>query len=833
MRILMSCLLMAGLSCGAAYYAAAVPQADPSSVSPESLLPKDSVIFLQFDGANAHMPGLRQTAKWQALDDSRLRERVFDIVEMLAGTAGPDAAALARQALDTLFHDGISLGISLDGEQEVLSPYGVIVLHGAASMKHDLISLLFQMDPALRRRVETRSNSGRQIFLAIPRNTPLPRFEFALWAEEEHLVFAVGVNASDRVIATTTGTASDITQNALWKSKRDNQTFTVTQVAGLDFQAVTTHFQDIPLAALGLGGEVTVGQLLETLGLARLEGITVSSEFKGAATWEKIDVIAPEPRSGLLELLEQRNISLNDLPPLPPQTDGVFASSFDIQKAVAIVLRTVCSSVELLEPQALSQFEAGIEQFTQMMGDPRDAVAAGLGHIFCIYSDPGMLPFPIGFSPVIAASVRDRQALTRSLDMLSRLTQSVPNVEIRGVKIRRTERDDATWYSVRIPEFPIVHTIVLTNDWVVASLTPGSCQAFLRRSAGRLRSCQPAPEYQEALAQVPDEFTCISLLDPRPGYRQLMSYLPIGVGILENMLLPELSRELGRDVHLPFAVEDLPVPTEITEPMFPNVAVSFTTPAGTQALSRSSVPANPIGSVGATVTVPVLVSLLLPAVQQAREAARRMQSKNNLKQIAMALHNYHDVYGKFPAETVENEDLDPEKRLGWAVSILPFIEQYAFYEQIRLRQGWQDEDEFLSDVKIPTYQNPSMVRATAPEDSLDYLGVAGLGPDAARLDKSAPSAGVFGYDRKTQIRDITDGTSSTLMVADSTEPVPWFSGHLSIRGFTVEPYINGPDGFGSYHPGGMQAALADGSVRFISESIDSLIMEAHRHDDWR
>ena len=98
----------------------------------------------------------------------------------------------------------------------------------------------------------------------------------------------------------------------------------------------------------------------------------------------------------------------------------------------------------------------------------------------------------------------------------------------------------------------------------------------------------------------------------------------------------------------------------------------------------------PGGDGGATsVAVPaVLVALLLPAVQQAREAARRSQSKNNMKQIGLAMHNYHDTYNHFPAGTVENDGLEVTERLSWMVSILPFLEQAALYNQIDMKEGF-------------------------------------------------------------------------------------------------------------------------------------------------
>ncbi|MCH2200623.1 MAG: DUF1559 domain-containing protein, partial [Fuerstiella sp.] len=136
------------------------------------------------------------------------------------------------------------------------------------------------------------------------------------------------------------------------------------------------------------------------------------------------------------------------------------------------------------------------------------------------------------------------------------------------------------------------------------------------------------------------------------------------------------------------------------------------------------------------------------------------------------------------------------------------------------------QDDVVSQLTLSVYRNPSMPRDESPAGDLDYLGVAGIGPNAASLKNHDPNAGIFGYNRRTRIRDITDGTSHTMMIADSVKPNPYTQGHLTIRGFSEKPYINGPDGIGSSHSGGMQAAFADGSVRFISESIDPTVLEA-------
>ena len=89
--------------------------------------------------------------------------------------------------------------------------------------------------------------------------------------------------------------------------------------------------------------------------------------------------------------------------------------------------------------------------------------------------------------------------------------------------------------------------------------------------------------------------------------------------------------------------------------------------------------------------IAILVALLLPAVQQAREAARRSQCQNNLKQIGLALHNYHDTHNQFPPGTHETGDLKPEQRLSWQAEILPYLDQAPAYHQLSFDKGWEDE----------------------------------------------------------------------------------------------------------------------------------------------
>lgn len=201
-----------------------------------------------------------------------------------------------------------------------------------------------------------------------------------------------------------------------------------------------------------------------------------------------------------------------------------------------------------------------------------------------------------------------------------------------------------------------------------------------------------------------------------------------------------------------------------------------------------------------TAMIGVLVALLLPAVQAAREAARRMQSSNNLKQIALAMHNFHDTYKMFPPRASYAADGTP--LLSWRVHILPFVGEEALYKEFRLNEPWDSEHNKQLIGRMPAvYQNPS-----APP-------VSGMASYAVPCGKGA----IFESKDGTKISQIVDGTSNTIMAVELNPDagVIW----TKPDDFNFDP-SRPLQGLGRAHPGGFMAAMADGSVRFISATID-------------
>ena len=237
--------------------------------------------------------------------------------------------------------------------------------------------------------------------------------------------------------------------------------------------------------------------------------------------------------------------------------------------------------------------------------------------------------------------------------------------------------------------------------------------------------------------------------------------------------------------------------------------------------------------------IAVLMALLLPAVQQAREAAMRAQCKNNLMQIALALHNYEMAYLCLPPGSIDlNRPIRSEAagyHFGWTVQLLPFLDQSPTYERFNFSVG--------------LYDGPNSEPRAAPMSVLKcpsnrFTTGSSISYAACHHDSESPidvdNNGVMFLNSCIRYRDVRDGVSNTIYVGEQTGPTDglgWASGtRATIRNTgsinsngarPVPPPFAGPEadnvlavgGFGSPHLAGAHVAMGDGSIRFINQSI--------------
>lgn len=199
----------------------------------------------------------------------------------------------------------------------------------------------------------------------------------------------------------------------------------------------------------------------------------------------------------------------------------------------------------------------------------------------------------------------------------------------------------------------------------------------------------------------------------------------------------------------------------------------------------------------------VLSALLVPAVQKIRESARRVQAANNLKQLGLAFHIFHDNYKHLPSPAICDKEGKP--LLSWRVAILPYIEQQALYEQFKLDEPWDSEHNKKLLAKMPDiFQN--LERLSKGATTTHYQVI--VGPD------TDPSAMFRTQCERVKFRQITDGLSNTILIAESAAPVPW----TKPEDIVYDPKGKLPEFFP--RPGsGSLAAFCDGSVRMLSPTL--------------
>jgi len=241
--------------------------------------------------------------------------------------------------------------------------------------------------------------------------------------------------------------------------------------------------------------------------------------------------------------------------------------------------------------------------------------------------------------------------------------------------------------------------------------------------------------------------------------------------------------------------------------------------------------------------IAILVALLLPAVAQAREAARRLQCKNNLVQIGLALHNYEQSHEMFPAGTVDAQGpvahAPDGYKMGWIVQILPALDQSPLMRSIDFSKGAFDPANAaatsvrISVLSCPT--DPTRLTRTWSNYAANHA--------SKEMPIDVDNDGVFFLNAFLRERDIADGLSPTLFVAEKqtdADELGWAAGTRStLRNggtgiATAIPVLGAPapaaapplavGGFGSYHPQGINALRGDGSVTFLSLSISPTVL---------
>lgn len=609
-----------------------------------------------------------------------------------------------------------------------------------------------------------------------PDQQPIPQFGMY----KSYLTFTFGPEMTAKTIKKLVG--KDPAPAWLGQTVRQLKVDRPSMVWHADVEAIWKTFD--PLIT-----DAKVRTVLEAAGLFDIKRIASVCGLDGEESADRFQIETKGPPRGALALLPTTPLTSADFKSIPAKPVQATIARFDLGLAVDRIL----SIVDQVDPMPRQQFDMVSERGEQLIGfSIKDDFLKALGDVWTMYvsgTEGGL-----GFVPplVITVSVRDQQKLTKVQDAVVDRVKSFMEQLGPGAPVTLHEYASrgTKGYRVQINNLPVPAspTWVITKDQLVIGITPQLVGVHLT-AAKAATSFADNPDAKAALARNPKALL-LAYRDTKPEFQ--------GLYTLVNMFSPVVIGQM-RQQGIEFNLPPLPPLSEIEPFLLPSVTTMSPSENGWQFESRGVVPSL---SAAAPATGAVLVALLLPAVQQAREAARRTQAKNNLKQIALAMHNYHDTYQKFPDR--DSSDSDDVEGLSWRVHLLPFLDQADLYQQFNLDEPWDSETNKPLIERMPqTYASPDNPELTIQGKTRYVVPVA--------------EGFLFGEDEGKSLREITDGSSNTIMAVEVAPD------HAVIWTKPDDLDVDLDDmlaGLRGARTGGFHAMLADGSVRFVSLNIN-------------
>ncbi len=551
---------------------------------------------------------------------------------------------------------------------------------------------------------------------------------------------------------------------------------------------------------LPLGGP-EAKEIVSALGLDNVRSLESSAGYSETGMVNRILLRVDGRPRGILALAGNNGIETSDLTHVPDDSMFTIALSLDGEKIVSYI-QSLLTRFSPEEAMNMAQFMVEFQARTGV--DPQNEILAQLGPTWTLYNgaSDGWLA-----GVTLTATAKDPQRLSDALEQLVESIRELSDGDRYAPTFRQQTMGDTQITSVIIPgiPMPVEPSWSIVGDRLVVTLFPQAIAPIAKpMKYESLFETGNIDGYRAAFSAKGEPGKLLGLFhsDTQLQFEMTYPYLQVLAAMGRSAIADsrQMPPELAEAISSLVDGIELPPARSIHRHLLPTISMVRQTSAGFEFETHQTLP-----MVDVTFTVPLGVGLLLPAVQSARSAARRVQSMNNLKQIGLALHNYHDVFNSFPPANSVDDNGKP--LLSWRVHILPYIEEYALYEQFHLDEPWDSEHnlELLQQMPL-SFRSPV---SNAPPGMTTYLGIEGddgTFPTAEKKNKKG-----------RRFAEILDGTSNTVMVVETSDAlaVEW-----------TKPDSNlGPNGldlgtlFGAF-PGGTNALFADGSVQFISDAID-------------
>ena len=578
----------------------------------------------------------------------------------------------------------------------------------------------------------------------------------------------------------------------------------------------------------------TVAEVFDALSLSTVQDSSFLCTMEGEVIRSVARVNTDGQPEGPAKIKLNSSLTLADLPPIPDGTPGFAISRIKGEElAVSLVERMIPVVRQYADEQDDSMpktpeeffelFDQGFDEGSGANLQPLTKLLPAMGDLIGVYDNPG--GGLISVSMTLFVSVKDRATLR---DAIGRL---LPNIPEREAAVTTEETDEYDLFTITPQGSPISFVGGISDDWAILGGDVNGVKEFFARVSSREGVWTPSADDLVRNPGLSGEFLSMRYVNTPVTWERGVMYTNMGLPIIggaTGISLPPVS---------------LPATSSITKPMFPNITIVTGSDDGVVSTTNASAPGFPLGSSVSVGIAPFLAgaALLAPAAGQARDAARKTEAKNNIKQLALGTWNYHDTHLNFPIEPQQSGS-KPEERLSINYELLPFIDQMGLYRQIDATKSWNDlGNRQATTTQVDAFQHP-MIDPDAIavlEDGATITVTAAptyfIGNGGVALPGEQPQAGVFSSDgKKLSEASIKDGTSNTIMYFESSKPGDWAQGGRdTIRALTAKPYVKGADGIGGISKDSFQVGMTDGTARTISNAIDPGVLRALMTSDGR
>lgn len=552
-----------------------------AEVAPEALLAEDSVVYVRFDGFDPHRPAYEKTVLAGLVRTElgpliqALNKMLFDALgpqvlsERLLRGAPPDELIKLQAAVKQLPNlaaylkrHGVLVGV------EVVAPLAprfqvtfVFPQGGQAEHRAALLGAV-RLAAHLSETSVAEARDGTRTILRVGPGELGP-VQISAWQEGEHVVLTIGTEDLKHTLGLVEGQRGNLTANPV-----------LTRIAGFrDYETYARGFVNLDAIIRILEKPFPPAAMIaDGLGLKGLESFSFHLGFEGPYQRSTLVLSTPGPRKGLLKLLSPPSeFRYENRPPLPPDISMAAVAGFDFARGYDTVLEVIDSVASVFGPAQAEKLKGQIRRFEQALGiDFRNDLFATLGPTVVEYISTSEGAFIFGLT--IAIEVKDEAKLKRTLDTL---TKSLPSVTGADVSVRKRIYRGAELNMIEVGErgFPFVPTFAVHKGWLVVSFYPQAVEGYVFRCEEKPRVWQPPELVKTAVEKATGNLeaagdgsavrvTAVSVSDPRPTVKQVLSVVPLFVTFAR-------SYAGGGD----FDLSLIPNAQAVAEPLSENVSV--------------------------------------------------------------------------------------------------------------------------------------------------------------------------------------------------------------------------------------------------------------------